>query len=228
MLNEQIRETIQMFRDNLPPEMTNLIEQGAGEISALDIIERAIQKGDTAPSFALKDQNGENKTLDSYLEQGPLIITFYRGAWCPYCNLQLKAYGDRLSDLTSTGATLIAITPEKPNAIDTLIDTGVAKEFIGMVTTNIPFDVLHDADSELATQFGLQFTLPESHQQILSAFNVNVERLTGTNTYTFPDPATYIIDSDGKIAWAFVPNNYRKRAEVDNIVDALQQLKSKN
>ena len=225
MLNEQIRETIQIFRDTLPPEMTSLIEQGAGEISALDIIERALQRGDAAPSFELTSQNGEIKKLESYLEHGPLVITFYRGAWCPYCNLQLKAYGERLTEISNTGATLIAVTPEKPNALNTLVETGVAKELTDMVTTDIPFDVLHDADSHLATQFGLQFTLPESHQQLLNAFNVNVERLNGTNSYTFPDPATYVIDTDGKIAWAFIPNNYRKRAEVDAILSALNELK---
>lgn len=226
MLNEQIRETIQMFRENFPPEMNQLIEQGAGEISALDIIERSLRKGSIVPPFELKDQYGELRKLNTYLDNGPLVLTFYRGAWCPYCNLQLKAYRDRLDEITNMGATLVAVTPEKPGALSTLVTTGVAKELLDMVATNIDFDVLHDQDSNLAEQFGLQFTLPESHQQVLEAFNINVERLTGTDSYTFPDPATYVINTDGKVSWAFVPNNYRKRAEVDDILDALKQLKS--
>jgi len=226
MLNEQIRETIQMFRENLPTEMSTLIEQGAGEISALDIIERALQKGDVVPSFELNDQSGENKGLQSYLENGPVVLTFYRGSWCPYCNLQLKAYSDRIEEITNSGATLVAVSPEKPGALDTLVSDGVAKELTDMVTTDIKFDVLFDENNSLAEQFGLQFTLPESHQQLLEAFNVDVERLNGTNTFAFPDPATYLIDTNGKISWAFVPNNYRKRAEVDDILAALQTLKN--
>ena len=226
MLNEQIRETIHMFRENLPAEMSNLIEQGAGEISAMDIIERALQRGDTVPTFELTDQNGNTKSLNTYLEKGPVVLTFYRGSWCPYCNLQLKAYSDRLNEITNAGATLVAVTPEQPGALDTLVSDGVAKELTDMVTTDIKFDVLFDENNSLAEQFGLQFTLPESHQQLLEAFNVDVERLNGTNTFVFPDPATYVIDTDGTVKWAFVPNNYRKRAEVDAILAALQTLKN--
>lgn len=226
MLNEQIRKTIHMFRENLPAEMSTLIEQGAGEISAMDIIERALQRGDKVPAFELTDHNGDKKSLNTYLEQGPVVLTFYRGAWCPYCNLQLKAYSDRIDEITNTGATLIAVSPEKPGALDTLVSDGVAKELTDMVTTDIKFDVLFDENNSLAEQFGLQFTLPESHQQLLEAFNVDVERLNGTNTFVFPDPATYVIDTDGKVTWAFVPNNYRKRAEVDAILAALKTLKN--
>lgn len=226
MLNDQIRETIQMFRNTLPVEMLTLIEQGAGEISALDIIERSLRKGSFAPLFELTDQNGEIKSLQTYLEKGPLVLTFYRGAWCPYCNLQLKAYRDRLNEITATGASLVAVSPEKSGALSTLVATGVAKELTDMVTTKINFDVLYDEGSVLAEQYGLQFTLPESHQQLLEAFNVNVERLNGTNSYVFPDPATYVINTNGKISWSFVPNNYRKRAEVDDILLALDELKN--
>jgi len=226
MLNEQIRETIHMFRENLPTDMNTLIEQGAGEISAMDIIERALQRGDQVPAFELADHSGANKSLDAYLENGPVVLTFYRGSWCPYCNLQLKAYSDRIAEITNSGATLIAVSPEKPGALDTLVSDGVAKELTDMVTTDIKFDVLFDENNSLAEKFGLQFTLPESHQQLLEAFNVDVKRLNGTNTFTFPDPATYVIDTNGKISWAFIPNNYRKRAEVDDILAALNKLKA--
>lgn len=90
MLNQKIRATIAQFRQVLPAELSALIEQGAGEISALDFIERARKVGEAAPDFALPNQRGEQKRLADYLARGPLVLTFYRGVWCPYCNLQLK------------------------------------------------------------------------------------------------------------------------------------------
>lgn len=222
MLNQRIRDTIQKFRGQLPPDLTALIEQGAGEISALDIIERALKPGDKAPAFSLKNQNGEQKNLSEYLAQGPVVLTFYRGAWCPFCNLQLKEYNDRLDEITGAGATLIAITPEKPGAVDILAESGVRQDVIDMAVGNVGFDVLHDAGNRVAETFGLVFDLPESHRQLLKMLQVDVEKLNGDDSYTFPDPATYVIDTSGLITWAFVPNNYRKRAEVDQILDALR------
>jgi peroxiredoxin len=222
MLNQRIRDTIQKFRGQLPPDLTALIEQGAGEISALDIIERALKPGDKAPAFSLKNQNGEQKNLSEYLAQGPVVLTFYRGAWCPFCNLQLKEYNDRLDDITGAGATLIAITPEKPGAVDILAESGVRQDVIDMAVGNVGFDVLHDAGNRVAETFGLVFDLPESHRQLLKMLQVDVEKLNGDDSYRFPDPATYVIDTSGLITWAFVPNNYRKRAEVDQILDALR------
>jgi len=222
MLNQRIRDTIQKFRGQLPPDLTALIEQGAGEISALDIIERALKPGDKAPAFSLKNQNGEQKNLLEYLVQGPVVLTFYRGAWCPFCNLQLKEYNDRLDEITGAGATLIAITPERPGAVDILAESGVRQDVIDMAVGNVGFDVLHDAGNRVAETFGLVFDLPESHRQLLKMLQVDVEKLNGDDSYRFPDPATYVIDTSGLITWAFVPNNYRKRAEVDQILDALR------
>lgn len=224
MLNQQIREVIQQFRGALPAEMSALIEQGAGEISALDIVENALKPGSAVPDFALDNQHGVGKALAGYLGEGPLVLTFYRGVWCPYCNLQLKAYSDRLSEIEDAGATLVAVSPEKPNALELLQQSEAPKEVMEMAFTNVPFDVLFDDGNSLGKAFGLQFELPESHQQLLKAFNVDLEALTGNDQFVFPDPATYVVGADGLIKWAFVPNNYRKRAEVDDILNALKQL----
>ncbi|MEX0298772.1 MAG: peroxiredoxin-like family protein [Kordiimonas sp.] len=228
MLNKQIRETIQEFRDSFPPEITTLIEQGAGEISALDIIESARKMGDTIPDAPLKGEGGETIHLSEYLKDGPLVLTFYRGLWCPYCNLQLKAYSERLDEIKALGANLVAVTPEKPGATDILVASGAQEELINTAVKDVSFDVLHDAQNKLAEAFGLVFNLPESHRKLLEMMKVDVEALNGDASYTFPDPATYVICPDGEIAWSFVPNNYRKRAEVEDILGALRSLKSVN
>lgn len=224
MLNQKIRETIQNFRETLPAELSALIEQGAGEISALDIIERARTAGERAPDFTLNNQAGESRRLRDYLANGPLVVTFYRGAWCPYCNLQLKEYDDRLEEITAAGATLVAITPEKPGALDILASTGAPSEVVDMAVKQVAFDVLHDPGNAVAQSWGLVFELPESHRQLLRSLSVDIEALNGDASWTFADPATYVIKPTGEIAWAFVPNNYRKRAEVEQILTALQRI----
>jgi len=221
MLNQKIRSTIQSFRTQLPAELSALIEQGAGEISALDIIERSRKAGDKAPEFDLENQYGQRRRLTDYLQKGPLVITFYRGAWCPYCNLQLKEYDDRLEEFEAAGAQLVAITPEKPDALDILTSSSAPREVVDMAPKQVGFDVLHDPGCRVAEDYGLVFSLPESHRQLLNMLGVDVEALNGDSTFTFPDPATYVIDQTGKISWTFVPNNYRKRAEVDQILFAL-------
>lgn len=226
MLNQKIRETIQQFREMLPAELSALIEQGAGEISALDIVEQAKNIGDLIDDFKLNNQRGETRALQDYLADGPLVLTFYRGVWCPYCNLQLKAYSERLTEIRDMAANLVAITPEHPDAIEILESSGAAPEIVDMAVKEVAFDVLHDVDNRVASAFGLVFTLPASHQQLLTAFGVDLERLTGGSSFTFPDPATYVVKPDGEIAWAFVPNNYRKRAEVDHILRAIRNIKS--
>lgn len=221
MLNQKIRATIAQFKQALPAELSALIEQGAGEISALDVIERARKVGDAAPAFALSNQRGEPKGLADYLTRGPLVLTFYRGVWCPYCNLQLKEYRDHLKDIEGAGATLVAITPEKPDAFEILVASGAHQDVVDMAIKDVPFDVLHDPGSRVAEAFGLVFELPKSHRQLLSMLNVDVTALNGDTSFTFPDPATYVIRRSGEIAWAFVPNNYRRRAEVAQILEAL-------
>lgn len=226
MLNQKIRETVQGFRETLPAELSELIEQGAGEISVLDIIEHARKTGDQAPDFTLNNQKGEGRKLNDYLANGPLVITFYRGAWCPYCNLQLKEYNDHLAEITAAGATLVAITPEKPGAVDILASSGAPQEVVDMAVRHVEFDVLHDPGNRIAESYGVVFKLPESHRQLLEQLHVDIEALNGDASFTFPDPATYVITQTGEIAWAFVPNNYRKRAEVEQILTVLQGVTS--
>lgn len=226
MLNQKIRETVQGFREMLPAELSALIEQGAGEISALDIIERAVKPGNPAPDFTLNNQKGETRQLNDYLADGPLVVTFYRGAWCPYCNLQLKEYDDHLAEITAAGARLVAITPEKPGALDILASSGAPQEVIDMAVKHVEFDVLHDPGNRVAESYGVVFKLPDSHRQLLEQLHVDIEALNGDASFSFPDPATYVIRPTGEIAWAFIPNNYRKRAEVGQILTALQDITS--
>ncbi len=224
MLNQKIRDAIAQFRQQLPTEMSALIEQGAGEISALDIAARALGEGAAAPGFSLANQRGQTRTLAGYRGRAPLVLTFYRGIWCPYCNLQIREYAQRLDEIRGAGAELVALSPEKPNAAEIYLASGTDKSLLDGAPQNVPFDVLHDERNTVARAFGLTFTLPESHRQLLSMFKVDIVAANGDDSFAFPDPATYVIAPSGVIAWAFVPNNYRRRAEVEHIVNAVRRL----
>jgi len=223
MLNQRIRAAIARFRQELPADLSALIEQGAGEISALDIADRALRVGDAAPDFKLNNQRGEERTLAEYQRRGDVVVTFYRGVWCPYCNLQIKEYADRIDEIAGAGAALVAITPEKPDALAAHRANGVADEVLEGAPTSVPFDILHDQENRVASAFGLTFELPESHRKLLQMLKVDVVAANGDGSYTFPDPATFVIRRSGQVAWAFVPNNYRRRAEVNDIVHALRK-----
>lgn len=223
-LNAQIRGMIDTFNQTLPPELTSLIEQGAGEISGLSIMENALGSGEKAPTFSLKNYRGEERSLGDYLKEGPLVLTFYRGLWCPYCNLQLAAYNARLDEIKATGANLVAVSAEGAEGLEVVQNSDMPADAKETVVAAPDFDVLHDTDATLAKAFGLTFTLPDAHKQLLGMMNVDVEKAIGNDTYTFADPATYIIGTDGVIKWAFVPNNYRKRAEAEAILEQLKAL----
>ncbi|MDJ0626444.1 MAG: peroxiredoxin-like family protein [Candidatus Caenarcaniphilales bacterium] len=223
-LNTQIRQTINMFRETLPEEITTLIERGAGEISALEIVEKALKEGDKIQEFSLNDHKGIQKSLSGYLVEGPLVLTFYRGLWCPYCNLQLAAYCKVLDQIKGLGANLVAVSAEGPEGGAVVAESNMPEEAKDFAVSDPGFDVLYDKGNLLAEKFGLAFELPESHKQVLVAMGIDVERANGDKSYVFADPATYIIGTDGIIKWAYVPNNYRKRAEPDTILLQLRAL----
>jgi peroxiredoxin len=226
-LNVEIQNLVKAFRTSFPPEINTLVETGAGEISAMPIVENALKAGDKAPDFTLKNHSGEMRSLSDYLKNGALVLTFYRGLWCPYCNLQLNAYNKGYADIRALGANLVAISSEGPEGAEAIKDSNLPQETKDTIISAPDYDVLHDANTSVARQFGVAFVLPESHQELLHTFNVNIEKANGDSTYAFADPATYIIGQDGVIAWAYIPNNYRKRAEVSEILKQLGLLAKK-
>lgn len=223
-LNDNIQDIIQEFRDVLPAEVNNLIEQGAGEISSLPIIEHAKKIGVTVKDFTLPNRNEEQKSLSKYLTKGPVVITFYRGVWCPYCNLQLKTYNDILPQIKALGANLIALTPEGKDGLSALEDSKMPQESKDTVIKEVNFDILHDYKSKIANEFGLVFNLPQAHLDLLKMMEYDLEKANDEDSFMFADPATYIVNKDGVIVWSFIPNNYRKRAEPQAILDELKKL----
>lgn len=174
---------------------------------------RALKAGDTFPAMTLPRGDGETIDLASIMARGPAVITFYRGGWCPYCNLELRAFQKLLPEIQALGATLIAVSPETPDhTVETAEKNGVA------------FTVLSDAKGELAKALGIQFELAPAIKALYQKFGHDLAARNDDPRWALPMPATYVVGQGGRIAAAFVDPDYRRRMEPSEAVAALKTL----
>jgi peroxiredoxin len=183
------------------------------ELAASGIAQRALKAGERAPDFRLPDARGGYVRLKDLLTAGPVVLSFYRGGWCPYCNLELRALQQALPDITRLGAKLVAVSPQTPD------------ESLSTAEKNaLAFPVLSDAGSSTAKSFGIAFDLAEELRPIYSRFGHALPDKNGDGSWVLPIPATYVINTDGMITLAYVDVDYRNRLEPAEILTALQSL----
>ena len=212
-----LAQKIQSFQDELIPTIPeDTLNQLMSELQVLidtGIAEQAINQNDSFPGFVLPDSNNEQRSLRDYLTDGPLVISFYRGAWCPYCNLEINALQNRLPDIAAAGGQLIAISPQVPD-----------KSVDQISNSKLTFDVLSDIGNKLAKECGLVFTLPESLRPIYKAWEIDIPGHNGDSSFELPIPATYIIGASGDVHYAHIDMDYTKRLEPDIIIEHLSSL----
>ncbi|KDC55140.1 peroxiredoxin-like family protein [Pseudoalteromonas sp. S3431] len=195
----------------LPADVLALMNTTNEELIAQHIKDNALQIGQKVENFSLANHNGENVELADLLKKGPVIISFYRGGWCPYCNLELKALNDYLPQFKTQSAQLVAISPQLP---DETLSTAQKN--------NLEFDVLCDVSNKVAEQFGLLFTLDERIQALYTQFGIDFEHYYGDKSFKLPLPATYVINQEGVITYAFLSEDYTLRAEPIDVMAALE------
>ena len=195
----------------LPADVLALMNTTNEELIAQHIKDNALQIGQKVENFSLANHNGENIELADLLKKGPIIISFYRGGWCPYCNLELKALNDYLAQFKTQSAQLVAISPQLP---DETLSTAQKND--------LEFDVLSDVSNKVAEQFGLLFTLDERIQALYTQFGIDFEHYYGDKSFKLPLPATYVINQEGVITYAFLNEDYTLRAEPTDIMAALE------
>ncbi|MBH0034684.1 AhpC/TSA family protein [Pseudoalteromonas sp. NZS71_1] len=195
----------------LPADILALMNTTNEELIAQHIKDNALQIGQKVENFSLANHNGENIELADLLKKGPVIISFYRGGWCPYCNLELKALNDYLPQFKTQNAQLVAISPQQP---DETLSTAQKND--------LEFDVLSDVSNKVAEQFGLLFTLDERIQALYTQFGIDFEHYYGDKSFKLPLPATYVINQEGVITYAFLNEDYTLRAEPTDIMAALE------
>jgi len=198
-----------------PPGRAELYDAKVEELQRTFPIEKALKTGNHAPDFSLPNPAGRPVSLAGLLRGGPAVVTFYRGGWCPYCNLQLRAYQQVLGEITALRAKLVAISPQLP---DGSLSTAEVNQ--------LSFDVLSDVGNHVARSFGLVYSLPDELRAALTSNNKALPGINGDDSWELPLPATYVVAPDHKIALAEIELDYRERLEPVAIVAALRTLRA--
>lgn len=212
-----LTDNIKSFQDellpNIPEDTLNTLISELQILIATGIAEKSINKGSAFPDFSLPNAKNKTLSLDSFLSNGPLVISFYRGAWCPYCNLEINALQKSLPEIIAAGGQLVAVSPQTP---DKSVDQVSASQ--------LTFQVLSDVGNKLARDCGLVFTLPESLRPIYNAWEIDIPGHNDDESFELPIPATYVIDTDGIIRYVFAEMDYTKRLEPNIIIEQLKSL----
>ena len=212
-LAEQTQETVEAFIGGLPEEVQQTVGGVMQRLMSSNITDNASNVGDKAPGFRLPNVKGGDTTLSELLEGGPVVLSFYRGGWCPFCNLEFKALHDKLPEMQALGATLVGISPEA-----LAVSQQTAQD------NALEFEVLSDEGNRVARDYGLVMIVDEAIRPHYMQWGIDIPTANGDETFELPVPATYVIDQSGIIRAAHVDKDYTKRMEPADIVAALRAL----
>ena len=195
----------------IPADKKKIMDSAVEELRTSHLAQKALKVGRLMPDFSLPDSNGRMVKLRDLLKGGPVILAFYRGSWCPYCNAQLAGYQEYLGKFKAKGARLVGVTPEKPD-LTALLQDGKKLEFT----------ILTDAGNQFAKKLGLVFGVPAELKKLYLQFGIDLEKSQGNPDWELPVPATYVVAKDGRIIYAFVDPDYTHRADPEDILKALK------
>ncbi len=213
-LKNKIGEFKSKFLAQVPEQIMKSMRKAEEALKESQLAERALTAGNHAVDFTLPNAKGEQVSSEALRQQGPIVVSFYRGGWCPYCSLELKALQGVNSEIEALGARLVAISPQLP---DESLSTAEKNE--------LEFEVLSDVNNKVADQYGLTFSLDEDLRPIYKNWGADVAAVNDDPDCKLPLPATYVISQEGKIVHAFVEEDYTERLEPDEILDSLRNLR---
>src|ERR1700751_809774 len=210
-LKEQLAEYRAGWYQRVPAERQAIMQRHIDELHSGAIARAMLKVGDHAPAIVLDNAKGATVDVGTLLKNGRVIVTFYRGGWCPYCNLELKAYQDILPEIGAAGASLVAISPEKPD------DTVSTAE-----KNALTFEGLSDVGQNVGRAFGLVYEFTEELKRAYKGFNLDIPTRNGTpGEWALPVSATYVIDRNGSIVYAYTDADYRDRADPRDVLKAV-------
>jgi peroxiredoxin len=212
-LQQEIDAFVSEAASRLPPDLLSRLGQSIDDVRNSGIVERALSVGDFAPAFSLPNAHGRPVTLAGLLQRGPIIISFYRGIWCPYCNLELRAYQRILLEIRAAGGDLIAISPQTPD-----------HSFSTAEKNALAFEVLSDHGNRVASDFGIAYATPEVVKQVTAMFGANIAAINGAEDGRLPISATYVVDTNRRIVLANIDPDFRARLEPEEALVALRRI----
>lgn len=210
-LTEQLQAHANKSKSRLPQESLEIMQSAIDDLVTSSILDTAVKKGNKIPEISLPNATGTIVNLNEILDNKRVVLTFYRGGWCPYCNLELRAFQNLLPQIEAKGAQLIAISPETPdNSLTTL------------EKNNLSFEVLSDTNNTVAKSLGLVFQMPQSLQELYqSSFGIDLKQSQNNTNQELPIAATYIIEQDGTVSYSYLKEDYKLRAEPSEVLEAL-------
>jgi peroxiredoxin len=214
---DAIREDFENGRLSLVPTSDQLDTMHRATQSLIDSqqADYALEAGDAAPEFTLQDADGRTVSSRELLARGPLVATFYRGVWCPYCNFDLQALEAVRPEIEARGASLVAISPQTP-----------ANSRKSQRDNKLDFPILSDPGAAVAAEFGLRFSLPEDLIEVYRQFGADLAAVNDDPSGVLPMPARYVIGTDGTIAYAEVNPDYTRRPDPSELLPVLDRLRA--
>jgi peroxiredoxin len=211
-LKQQLDEYLAGWMQRVPADRRAAMERHIAHLSETGLGRNAKQVGDQAPEIVLPDAHGNIFEVGKLLAVGPVVVTFYRGGWCPYCNLELRAYQAVLPRITAAGASLVAISPEKP---DDSLSTAEKNA--------LTFPVLSDVGQKVGKAFGLVYSFTDELRTVYDGFKLDIPGKNGApGDWSLPLSATYVIASDDRILFADTSVDYRRRTDPLDVLRALE------
>jgi peroxiredoxin len=197
--------------NHIGEETLSVYDRDANAMGASDMFAGAPRVGDRAPAFRLPDARGGEVALDDLLTDGPVVLVFYRGAWCPYCNLQLAAFQGALADIRAAGAALVAVSPQTPDQSLTFAEQKA-----------LEFPVLSDVRNAVAGKYGLVFTQSEAATATSRKLGIELADFNGDDSNMLPAASTFVIGEEGVIRFASVSGDYRWRVGPEEVLTVLR------
>lgn len=209
-LELKIQELNENLVTQLPAEVLEVFGKSIQDFKTENIEKNSIKIGEKFPDFSLPNTCDKIINLKELLKKGKVIAAFFRGSWCPYCNLQLKALQEHLKEITERMATLVAISPQIPDYNEEL-----------KVNHHLDFELLTDKDNALSKDLGISFELQHYVIPVYSSLGIELSDYNENNNNKLPVPAVFIIDTDHTITYKFVDTNYMNRINIQELIEQL-------
>ncbi|UEQ78992.1 peroxiredoxin-like family protein [Chryseobacterium arthrosphaerae] len=209
-LAKQIEQLNQELSSQLPQEVINAFGKSVDDLKTKNIEDRCIQPGEKMPEFILPNATGKMIDSNDILKKGKMILAFYRGSWCPYCNLELKFLQDNLSRIKDKNAVLIAVSPQTPD------------HSLSMAEKNkLGFEVLSDQNNDFAKKLGIFFQLQDFVLPYYRNLGINLSEFNNNDENLLPVPAVFVVDQDRRVIFKYLDVNYMNRVDVEELIQAL-------